>query len=86
MNPQDYHRCQCRVYGHGSVLSALKSSGRKFCHVDNSHSVLEQNEIISWFRRTDATKEDRARPRILLLSFNQVAGLNLQEACHHVII
>lgn len=75
------------VYGgHGSALSALKSSGRKFCHVDDSHSVLEQNEIISWFRHTDATEEDRARPRILLLSFNQAAGHNLQEACHNVIM
>ena len=72
--------------GHESALSALKSSGRKFCHVDDSHSVLEQNEIISWFRHTDATEEDRARPRILLLSFNQAAGHNLQEACHHVIM
>ena len=75
------------VYGgYESALSALKSSGRKFSNVDDSHSVLEQNEIISWFRHTDATDEDRARPRILLLSFNQAAGHNLQEACHHVIM
>ncbi|KAL7543053.1 hypothetical protein ACHAXR_012745 [Thalassiosira sp. AJA248-18] len=75
------------VYGgYKSALSALKSSERKFSHVDENHSVLEQNEIISWFRHTDATNEDRSRPRILLLSFNQAAGHNLQEACHNVIM
>ena len=75
------------VYGgHGSALSALRSSGRPFCHVDDNQSVLEQNEIISYFRHKDATSEDRARPRILLLSFNQAAGHNLQEACHNVIM
>lgn len=75
------------VYGgYDSALSALKLSGRKFSHVDENHSVLEQNEIISWFRHTDATDEDRQRPRILLLSFNQAAGHNLQEACHNVIM
>jgi len=75
------------VYGgYKSALSALQSSERKFSHVDDNHSVLEQNEIISWFRHTDATEEDRSRPRILLLSFNQAAGHNLQEACHNVIV
>lgn len=75
------------VYGgYKSALAALQSSGHKFSHVDDNHSVLEQNEIISWFRHTDATEEDRSRPRILLLSFNQAAGHNLQEACHNVIM
>ncbi len=72
--------------GYNSALAALKSSGRKFSHVDENHSVLEQNEIISWFRHTDATDEDRLRPRILLLSYNQSAGHNLQEDCHNVIM
>ena len=72
--------------GYASALSALKASGREFSHVDENHSVLEQNEIISWFRHADATEEDRARPRILLLSFSQAAGHNLQEACHNVIM
>eukprot|EP00584_Thalassiosira_punctigera_P025640 CAMPEP_0172555300 /NCGR_PEP_ID=MMETSP1067-20121228/58342_1 /TAXON_ID=265564 ORGANISM="Thalassiosira punctigera, Strain Tpunct2005C2" /NCGR_SAMPLE_ID=MMETSP1067 /ASSEMBLY_ACC=CAM_ASM_000444 /LENGTH=2498 /DNA_ID=CAMNT_0013343815 /DNA_START=188 /DNA_END=7684 /DNA_ORIENTATION=+ len=75
------------VYGgYKSALSALQCSRRKFSHVDENHSVLEQNEIISWFRHMDATEEDRIRPRILLLSFNQAAGHNLQEACHNVIM
>ena len=75
------------VYGgYKSALSALQSSGHKFSHVDENHSVMEQNEIISWFRHVDVTKEDRSRPRILLLSFSQAAGHNLQEACHNVIM
>lgn len=72
--------------GHQSALAALKTSGRPFCHLPDSASVRQQNEIISWFRHVDATDEDRARPRVLLLSFEQAAGHNLQEACHDVII
>ena len=72
--------------GYSSALEALKDSGRKFAHVHQNHSVMEQNEIISWFRHTDVTNEDRLRPRILLLSFDQAAGHNLQEACHNVIM
>ena len=72
--------------GYQGALVALQSSGKKFCAISDNHSVQEQNEIISWFRHVDATAEDRARPRVLLLSFEQAAGHNLQEACHNVII
>lgn len=73
--------------GYDSARSALTSSKHEFCHVDNDiHSVDEQNNIISWFRHKDATDEDKARPRVLLLSFEQAAGHNLQEACHNVIM
>ena len=74
-------------FGHQSALSALQSRKEvKFSHVDDSDSVLEQNEIISHFRHIDVNDEERARPRILLLSFSQAAGHNLQEACHNVIM
>lgn len=72
--------------GYDSALSALKSSGKKYCNILDEHSVEEQNERIAWFRHVDATEEDRSRPRVLLLSFEQAAGHNLQEACHHVIV
>ena len=72
--------------GYSSALEGLRSSGRQFSHVDESHTVMEQNEIISWFRHSDATDEDKLRPRILLLSYNQAAGHNLQEDCHNVIM
>jgi len=72
--------------GYKSALSSLQSSKHNFCHISDHDSIKEQNEIISWFRHVDATEEDRRRPRILLLSFEQAAGHNLQEACHHVIM
>jgi hypothetical protein len=72
--------------GYESALAALKNSKQRFCNVDETDSVGKQNEIISWFRHVDATDEDRKRPRILLLSFSQAAGHNLQEACKNVIL
>ena len=76
-----------KVYdGYESALDGLKASNYEFCHISDDDSVQRQNEIISWFRHIDATDEDRKRPRILLLSFEQAAGHNLQEACHNVIM
>jgi len=72
--------------GYDSAMSALKNSKQPFCNIDESDSVGKQNEIISWFRHVDATEEDRKRPRILLLSFSQAAGHNLQEACNNVVL
>jgi hypothetical protein len=73
--------------GYESALSALTSSGvHRFCHISDTDTVHKQNEVISWFRHVDATADDRLRPRVLLLSFEQAAGHNLQEACHHVIL
>lgn len=77
--------------GYDSALEALQEAKKKdpkkdFCHISQSNTVDEQNEIISWFRHLDATQEDRIRPRLLLLTFDQAAGHNLQEACHHVIL
>lgn len=71
--------------GYKSALAALTES-KEFCHVSDSDTVQRQNEVISWFRHVDVTDEEKARPRILLLSFEQAAGHNLQEACHNVII
>lgn len=72
--------------GYDSAKEALSSAGKKFCHVSDSCSVEKQNETISWFRHVDVTEEEKSRPRILLLSFEQAAGHNLQEACHNVIM
>ncbi|CAJ1936311.1 unnamed protein product [Cylindrotheca closterium] len=72
--------------GYASALKALESGGKRYCHVSDESSVEEQNETISWFRHVDVSEAERQRPRILLLSFEQAAGHNLQEACHNVII
>jgi hypothetical protein len=39
-----------------------------------------------WNQQADATGEDRQRPRVLVLRFEQVAGLNLQSYCHNVFV
>ena len=72
--------------GHAAAVKALDSSGMKFAFIGEEENVKEQNEIVSWFRHVDVTDEDRKRPRILLLSFEQAAGHNLQHACHNVIL
>lgn len=72
--------------GYASALKALESGGKRCCYVSDESSVEEQNETISWFRHVDVSEAERQRPRILLLSFEQAAGHNLQEACHNVII
>ena len=72
--------------GYESAKEALSASGKAFSQVSDTCGVAEQNEIISWFRHVDVTEEEQQRPRILLLSFEQAAGHNLQEACHNVIL
>jgi hypothetical protein len=72
--------------GYRSARAALSASSKKFCYVSDESSVERQNEIISWFRHVDVTEVEKARARILLLSFEQAAGHNLQEACHNVIL
>jgi hypothetical protein len=49
-------------------------------------SVQVQNKKISWYQSGDATDEDRARPRILVLHFEHAAGLNLQAECYNLIL
>eukprot|EP00934_Nitzschia_sp_Nitz4_P001526 Nitzschia sp. Nitz4//scaffold16_size188269//113894//121049//NITZ4_001800-RA/size188269-processed-gene-0.61-mRNA-1//1//CDS//3329538544//1526//frame0 len=76
--------------GYDAALKALEkrlkdSANATFCRIDDSSPVAEQNEIFSWFRRADASEEDRQRPRVLLLSFEQAAGHNLQESIHEVV-
>jgi hypothetical protein len=72
--------------GYASAVKALDSGGLQFYKVSDDDSVARQNEILSYFRHEDVTAEEKNRHRILLLSFEQAAGHNLQEACHHVIL
>jgi len=72
--------------GYQSARDALDASKKKYCHVSDDSSVERQNEILSWFRHVDVTEAEKQRPRTLLLSFEQAAGHNLQEACHNVIL
>jgi hypothetical protein len=45
-----------------------------------------KNEKISWYQNGDATEEDQARPRILVLHFEHCAGLNLQTECNNLVL
>ena len=42
-----------------------------------------KNTIISWYQNGDATEEDQARSRTLVLHFEQCARLNLQTECNN---
>lgn len=65
-----------------------------FCHghfffsgyLPNNYNISVSLLLCLLLTIIDATEEDRARPRILLLSFSQAAGHNLQEACKNVIL
>ncbi|GKY91341.1 hypothetical protein MPSEU_000106300 [Mayamaea pseudoterrestris] len=52
----------------------------------HSDSVQDVNRKISHYQRADATDEDRARPRVLVLSFENAAGLNLQSESYNVVL
>jgi len=54
--------------------------------LDVDDSIEVKNKKISWYQTGDATEEDRARPRVLVLHFEHAAGLNLQTECHNLIL
>ena len=54
--------------------------------LDRSDSVSVRNKKIGWYQNGDATLEDTARPRVLVLHFEHAAGLNLQSECHNLIL
>ena len=49
-------------------------------------SVQEMNQKISHYQHADATDEDKGRPRVLVLSFENAAGLNLQTESYNVVL
>jgi len=54
--------------------------------LDRDDSVAVRNKKISWYQNGDATAEDKARPRVLVLHFDHAAGLNLQSECNNLIL
>jgi hypothetical protein len=67
-------------------LFAEDAGGIGCTWLDMEDSVEEKNKKIAWYQRGDATEEDRARPRVLVLHFDHSAGLNLQTECHNLIL
>ena len=54
--------------------------------LDAQDSQEKKIEKIAWYQHADVTKEDKKRPRVLVLHFDHAAGLNLQSECHHMIL
>ena len=54
--------------------------------LDEEDSVEEKNKKLAWYQYADATKDDRERPRVLVLHFAHAAGLNLQAECNNLIL
>ena len=67
-----------------SFLRAEKGLGCTSLSHDDSNEV--KNEKIIRYQNGDATEEDKARPRILVLHFEHCAGLNLQTECNNLIL
>ena len=67
-----------------SYLRAEKELGCTSLSQDDSNET--KNEKISWYQNGDATEEDRARPRILVLHYEHCAGLNLQTECNNLVL
>lgn len=75
-----------RIDAGASVCKFLKEAGLGCTSLDAEDSVETKNRKIAWYQTGDATPEDRARPRVLVLNFEHAAGLNLQTECHNVIL
>ena len=54
--------------------------------LDEKDSIAEKNQKIGWYQHGDATEEDKARARVLVLHFEHAAGLNLHTQCHNMVL
>ena len=76
-----------RIGGGLAAQNALEADKRLGCTcLDETDSTELCNKKISWYQHGDATDEDRARPRILVLHFQHAAGLNLQSDCYNLVL
>jgi len=74
------------VFCDGRLGAATAAAAVDCTTLQSTDSIAERNRKISWYQRGDATTEDRARPRVLLLHFADAAGLNLQTEAYHIIL
>jgi hypothetical protein len=65
-----------------SALIELKN-GR---HAPSTFVEPCDDKALMAFQQKDVTEADRLTPRVLLLSFDQAAGLNLQYSCYNAIL
>ena len=69
----------------GGYNSAKDALGDLAANIDDC-SNEEKGEVLSFYKDADATEEDKKRPRVLLLTFAECAGLNLQGASYNVVL
>ncbi|CAE8597977.1 unnamed protein product [Polarella glacialis] len=55
-------------------------------HPSRSPPSVSAASQVAAFSRPDVTEADRRSPRLLLLNFDQAAGLNLQYSCHNAVL
>jgi hypothetical protein len=76
-----------RIGGGNAAREALCADDGPGCTwMDKADSNEIRNQKIAWYQHGDATEEDRARPRVLVLHFEHAAGLNLQTECYNLIL
>eukprot|EP00536_Pseudo-nitzschia_multiseries_P012821 jgi/Psemu1/33218/gm1.33218_g len=69
--------------GYEAACQAMGADATYFTAGDDNET---KNKKLSWYKTIDVTEEDYTRPRVLILTFEDCAGLNLQTACHNVIM
>ena len=76
-----------RIGGGEAARDFLREEKSLGCtKLDQYDTVETKNKKIAWYQNGDATKEDKLRPRTLVLHFEHAAGLNLQTECNHLIL
>jgi hypothetical protein len=63
-----------RIGAGASACKFLKGSGLGCTWLDSEDSVEMKNKKIAWYQTGDATPEDRARPRVLVLKFEHLVS------------
>lgn len=73
----------------GAQLQAARSALMLLTNRPHAPSTFVEpcdDKALLAFTQKDVTEADRLRPRVLLLSFDQAAGLNLQYSCYNAIL
>jgi len=67
--------------------AALTKGGIECTYIDSRNDSNQEVAMkIGWYQTADDTEEEKLRPRVLFLNFAHAAGLNLQAACHNVVL
>ena len=69
-----------------AACASLQNDPMGCTWLDAGDSVQERNQKISFYQYADVTQEDHKRSRILVLSFEHAAGLNLQMESFNVVL